>query len=338
MIKNYTIVIFILFGVQVQIARGQDRASPKKIRVKGDYIHSFTNSIFQEQFETYRRQGVYSFNKENSNIGVVYEGQSGDIKTTISIYIYPANEASESRLRHEFLKSLQEIANSTSDGFGAIQFPVRYEGEYVCNGFKAVNNQKQSEYNNLTLYECGTWFLKIRLTTNELDSLQVAKIEKKIIEKYSPSDLTKLKPLDTKSTVYFAKAAFADSLLMGSVMGSAFKKLEWANKNIKENEKASGFPDIYLEMQVESIKELLEFKKKHESMKVGTASKKYLDEVTLLINSGFLAEFIMKQFNMILIVPDKQIFDFDGYEKWRQTNNLTLDLNNRYYVIAYGQK
>jgi hypothetical protein len=320
-------------------AHGQDRTSPKKIKVKGDFTHSFTNSLFEDNFETYTRQGIYSFNKENSNIGVVYESQSGDKKTTISIYIYPAgNEASEGRLQHEYLKSMQEIANMTSNGFGATQFPVRHEGEYICNGFKAVNKQNQSGYDNLTLFECGTWFVKIRLTTNELDSVQVAKIENKIIQKYSPSDLTKLKPLDTKSNIYVAKAAFAESLMLGSIMGSAFKKLEWANKNIKENEKASGFPDIYLEMQVESIKELLEFKKKHESMKVGTSSKKYLDEVTLLINSGFLAEFIMKQFNMILIVPDKQTFNFDGYEKWRQTNNLTLDLNNRYYVIAYGHK
>ena len=329
-------LIFILLGGL--FAHGQDRTSPKKIRVKGYFTHSFTNSIFQDKFETYNRQGIYSFNKENSNIGVVYETQNGDKKTTISIYIYPASDASEGRLRHEYLKSMQEIANSTSDGFGATQLPVRHEGEYICNGFKAIDRQNPNQFNNLTLFECGNWFLKIRLTTNELDSLQISKIENKIIEKYSPSDLTKLNPLDTKSTVYFAKAAFADSLMMGSIMGSAFKKLEWANKHIQENEKASGFPDIYLEMQVESIKELLEFKKKHESMKVGTASKKYLDEVTLLINSGFLAEFIMKQFSMVLIVPDKQTFDFDGYEKWQKNNNLTLDLNNRYYVIAYRHK
>jgi hypothetical protein len=189
----------------------------------------------------------------------------------------------------------------------------------------------------LTLYDCGTWFLKIRLTTNELDSTQIAQIESKILENYKPSDLTKLKQLITKGNIYFAKAEFVDSLMLGSIMGSSLKKIEWANNNLEENEMAFAFPDIYLEMQIESLKELLLFKNKN-NYKMGEASKKYLEEVVLLVNSGFLPEFIMKQFYIILIVPDKQTFNFDGYEKWRQTNDLTFDLNKRYYVISYGHK
>jgi hypothetical protein len=333
-----TLTLLTLFLLGGLFASGQDRTSPKKIKTKGDYIHNSTSFVFPEKFETYSRQAIYSFNKANSNIGVVYENQNIG-KTTISIYVYPAgNEGSEGRLRNEYLKSMQEIANNSSgNGFWSTQFPVRHDGEYICNGFKAISDITQTKHNTLTLYECGTWFLKIRLTTDELDSTQIAQIENKILEKYKPSDLTKLKPLTTKGNIYFAKAAFADSLMLGSIMGSAFKKMEWANNNLKENEKASGFPDIYLEMQIESLKELLLFKNKH-NYKKGEASKKYLEEVALLVNSGFLPEFIMKQFDMILIVPDKQIFNFDGYEKWRQTNNLTLDLNKRYYVISYGQK
>lgn len=307
------LTLFLLGGLFVN---GQYRTSPKKIKVKGDYLHNSTNSVFPEKFETYSRQSMYFFNKENSNIGVVYENQNNSKITTISIYVYPAgNEGSESRLRHEYLKSIQEITNSLNKSYLANQFPVRYEGEYISNGFKAISNKTQTEHNNLTLYECGTWFLKIRLTTNGLDSTQIAQIESKILEKYNPSDLTKLKPLITKSNIYFAKPAFADSLMLGSVMGSALKKIEWANKNLKENEKASGFPDIYLDMQIESFKELLMFKNKNNFKRKSEATEKYLEQVALIVNSGFLPEFIMKQFDMILIVPEKQIFNFEGYEK-----------------------
>lgn len=332
--KTLVLLTFLLFGGL--FVHGQQRTKPKKVKAKGDFIQNTTNFVFADNFESFPRQSIYSFNKQDTDIGVVY----GNINksTTISIYVYPAgNQSAEGRLRGEYLKSMQEIAN-VYNGFGARQIPVRFEDEYICNGYKAIGKSTSNGHNNLTVYECGTWFLKIRISSTDLDSLQIEKIESEITKKYSPSYLTKLKPLNTKAEIYFAKAAFADSLLLISHMGSAFKKLDWANKNLKENEKVSGFPDIYLDMHIASFKELLEFKRTHPERKVWPITKKFLDEVELITNSGFLPEFIMKQFNMIMIVPPNQKFDFDGFEKWRQTNNLTINLNMKYYVIAYGDK
>ncbi len=334
--KTLTLLtIFLLCGLFVN---GQDRTSPKKIKIKGDYVHDPTNFVFTENFENYNRRAIYSFNKENSNIGVVYESQKNDKNTTVSIYLFPAGtEGSESRLENEYLMSLKEIANG-NNVFWTNQFPVKFNGEYICNGLKAIGRTNSNEYDNITLYECGTWFLKIRLTTNELDSTQISDIEAKVLARYQPSDLTKLKPLTTKGNIYIAPAAFADSLMLGSIMGSALKKMEWVKNNVKENEKASGFPSIYLEMQIKSFQELLVFKDKHNFKKNSEVTKKYLEEVALIVNSGFLPEFIMKQFNMILVVPEKQIFNFEGYEKWRQKNNISIDFNKKYYVISYGHK
>lgn len=330
-----TITLIFFCGL---FANGQYRPSPKKIKIKGDYLHKSTKTVFPELLDNYSRQEIYSFDKKNNNIGVVYNNKQDDKKTTISIYIYPAKDGAEGRLRNEYLSTMQSIANFTKNGLNATQFAVKYQGDkFICNGFKSISKTDLSENNELILYECGTWFFKLRLTTNELDSTQIAKIEKLILEKFDPSKLTALKPLNPKADVYFSKSAFRDSTLLGSAMGSAFKKIEWALENVKENERASGFPDLYLNLHVESLKEFTKFEKEHNYFK-SESTKQYLAELNSIISAGFLSEFVMEQFGMIMIFPNDITLNFEGFDKWKKSNNLTIDLNKHFYLLSYSQK
>ena len=326
------ILILILFVFQVQ---GQERKSPKKIKINGDYIHSKTETIFPELFENYKRSDVYSFDKKDENVGVTYENEANDKKTTISIYLYPTEEATEDRLRNEYFNSMQSIANFSKNGINATQKLIRKVGEkYICNGIKAEMKNDKNEITQLSLFECGTWFYKIRLTTNELDSTQVENIEKKIIEKFEPTRLTGIRSLNPKANVYFSKSAFCDSIMLGSTMGSAFKKIEWALKNVNENERASGFPDLYIDMHIESIKELLKFQEKYKYKKTQTTIN-YLGELNSIVEAGFLNEFLLDQYKMLLIVPDDRVINYEAYEKWKENKKLTIDLNKKYYVVSY---
>ncbi|REG98149.1 hypothetical protein [Flavobacterium aquicola] len=330
-----SISILILFVFQVQ---GQERKSPKRIKVSGNYIHSETETSFPEQFENYNRTDIYSFDKKDKNIGVTYELETNDKKTTISIYLYPTEEASEGRLKNEYFNSMQSIANFSKNGINATQKLIRKVGEkYICNGIKAEMKNDKNELTHLSLFECGTWFYKIRLTTNELDSIQAENIEKKIIEKFDPTRLSGIKKLNTKANVYFSKNAFCDSIMLGSTMGSAFKKINWALENVKENERASGFPDLYIDMHIESIKELLKFQDKYKYKKTQTTIE-YLDELKSIVESGFINEFLMEQYDMLLIIPDERKFNFDAYKKWKENKKLAIDLNKRYYVISYKKE
>ncbi len=156
----------------------------------------------------------------------------------------------------------------TNNGLEATQVAVKHEGEkFDCNGFKATFKNKENDYSNLSVYECGTWFFKMRLTTEESDSFKIKSIEKQILKEIDPSKLIEQKQLNPKASIYFAKAAFRDSTLLGSTMGSAYKKLQWIMDNIPERERASGFPGHYLELQIEGFKELIEFNKKHKKSK-----------------------------------------------------------------------
>jgi hypothetical protein len=143
-----------------------------------------------------------------------------------------------------------------------------------------------------------------------------------------------MKKLKIKANVYFAKAAFRDSIMLGSAMGSAFKKINWAMENVKENERASGFPDLYIDMHIESIKELLKFQEKYKYKKTQPTIE-YLEELNSIVESGFINEFLMEQYNMLLIVPDDRVLNFKAYEKWKENKKFVIDLNKKYYVVSY---
>lgn len=327
-----SITILILFTLQVQ---SQERKNPKKLKVSGDYIHTETKTNFPVQFENYNRTDVYSFDKKDENIGVTYEKELNNKKTTISIYIYPTEVASEGRLRNEYFNSMQSLANISKDGINANQKIIKKIGEkYICNGIKATLKNDENDLTQLTLFECGTWFYKIRLTTNELDTIQAQNIENKILEKFDPSKLTGTKMLNTRGNVIFARAAMRDSTMLGSVMGGALKKLIWAKENVKENERLSGFPDLYIEMHIESIKELVDFEKKHK-FKTLESTREYLDQYNEIINAGFLSEYLMEKYSMLMIVPEKIKLNFAAYNEWKKNNIIKPILNEKYSLVEY---
>ena len=109
MTVNTKFIISFIFIFNSFTLFGQDLITPKIINAKGEYIHRKTLTIFPEIFASYQRKGIYSFDKKKTNIGVVYENQP--YKTTISIYVYPAGNGYEGRLRKEYQKSLQSIAD-----------------------------------------------------------------------------------------------------------------------------------------------------------------------------------------------------------------------------------
>lgn len=325
-------ILFLFCGFTIN---GQELLTLKKIKAKGAFIHNQTKMNFPEQFDSFQRQDIFSYDKKKLNIGVSYGNQKD--QSIITIYIYPAGDGYEGRLRKEYLKSMQSIANLSEKGIHANQFAVRKEGEYICNGFKAIITQEQNKYNSLALYECGQWFLKVRITTNNLDSTHIALLEQNIYSHYDPTKLTALNPLNPKANGYFSKTAFRDSILLGSAMGSAYKKISWALDNVKENERASGFPDLYLNLQVESLKAFMEFQHRFNYNQC-EFTKQYLKELQLISDAGFLAEFVMDQFGMILIIPENISVKYKEYETWKLNNKLTIDLNEQFYVVSYGQK
>lgn len=313
----------------------QESYSQTRINSRGAYTHPHAKMVFPERLDVYPRLDVYAFDAGKTDIGVVYKDKSNE--TEIVVYVYPAGEGYEGRLRTEYQKSLQSVA-LVSFGVHASQHAVRHQGEkYICNGFKAVMRDANSTYNSLAVYECGKWFLKVRVTSTRLDSAQVVALEQKIYTQFDPTKLTEISPLNVKASGSFSKAAYRDSVLLGSAMLAAKEKINWASVHVAENERASGFPDLYLDMHVAALREFMQFQYIGK-FTMTNATRKYLDDLQLISNAGFLSEFVMDQFGMILILPEKALANYEAYLDWKQNQKITVDLNQMLYMISYGSE
>ncbi len=326
--------IFIITALTISLSI-QAQMKPKKIKSKSDYIHSATGFIFPLTIDQFNRADIYAFDKKKQNVGITYKTE--DLNTTVSIYLYPAGAGTEDRLRNEYLKSMQSVANISDNGVHAEQFAVSYKnGDYKVNGFKA--NIKDTDKNSsLSVFECGTWFFKIRISSEFLDTNEMKQTEQKILDLNKPTRLVEKFHLNPKADISFSKTAFVDSVMLGSAMGSAYKKIEWIFENVDSLERASGFPGLYLDMQVAALMELVTFEERFPDYSKTEFTDRYLKELNSIIDNGFLEEFVIEQFDMILIIPEGLKVDFDSFEKWKKDNPISIDLNEKFYVIWFSE-
>ena len=343
MIKNLIQALFaVILLLTSQAAFAQSTGSPRVLPVKGTYTHAQTETEFPKSLVGYERRGLYSFDRNKSNIGATYKSQKGE--TIVSVYLYPAGEGSEDRLKNEYLAALQEIATSTRKGITANQGLTSHKKDgYKVNGIRAaVTDVKTNSKSHISVFECGKWFFKLRITSEVLDSTGISNLEGEILDEFTPTELVKQDPFDSKASVYFAPAAFADSLMLVSAMGGAFKKVQWALENVDSLERSAGFPGLYLELHVESLKEFARQEQvKHEVRRKWARTQRtteYLSELNEIIESGYLREFIMEQYVMIMIVPENVKLDFESYQQWKLTHPIRINLNERFYVISYKEE
>jgi hypothetical protein len=336
--KKRKVTLLIIFLIVSYSCFSQFSSNPKKIKVKGEYLNLATGILFPKSIDDYSRIAIYNFDGKQTNIGASYEKILNQKKTTLSIYIYPAGFGSEDRLRNEYLTCLKVSANLTVHLKHAKQHPVSFtDSNYKILGLKAEITDLPLK-SILSLYECGRWFFKIRITSDYLDSLQVVNLENKVLETFVPTKLVQIAPLNPKADIYFAKGAFIDSLMLGSVMGSALEKINWTMANIDSLQRASGFPGLYLDLNLASINAFVKFEKDHPNMSKTIQTSQYLSELNCIIKNGFLKEFIMDQYGRILIVSENTKFDFVGFKEWQKSHSITIDLNQKYYILGFGEK
>ncbi|MCJ8165418.1 hypothetical protein MKJ04_11240 [Pontibacter sp. E15-1] len=339
-IKRALFAVILLFSAHVVFA--QSMGSPKAIVVPGVYTHSQTKKEFPKYLVGYKRHRIYAFDKIKSNIGAVYNSKKG--KTTISVYLYPAGEGSEDRLRNEYLSAFREVVLVSLKGITTNHVPTFYAKDgYKVNGIRThIAGLEDRSRSYLSVFECGKWFFKLRITSALLDTTEIINLEREILNEFAPTDFVKQSPLIPEATIYLAPAARADSLIAVASMGSAFKKIQWANENVDSLERAAGFPSLYLELHVASLTEFVrqeqvkqEIRQKW-TMKPETAE--YLSELNRIIASGYLREFIMDQYDRIMIVPENVTLDFKSYRQWTLAQPVRISLDERFYVISYAEE
>lgn len=325
----------------------QDRTVPKAVRSKGGYLHAPTRTLFPLHLDSLKRASIHVFDRGGENIGVRYERGRVGRKTTITVSIYPAGEGREGRLREEYLDALYAFsygmiqAGRAGTELAFEQRPVRYEGDpYICNGFRGTYRGANG-YFALSLYECGAWFLKLTAHSDEANMIEVNRLERLAVDVFDPSGLTALDPLRV-ADVHIAPAAFQDSTMLACALANAEEKLRWSRESVSGRERASGFPDIYLDLHIRSWEAFVrgerQVKDHAENQYKTDFTTRYLRDWESIIESGFLAEFLMDRYNMLMVPPENLEMDMEGYLRWQADHPIDIDLNRKYSMIVYSSE
>ncbi len=308
-------------------------AQPGDLSVQGKYMHQVTGVTFPEQIEQYRRKGIRAYNADRSDIGASYEWRNEAGQTLITVYLYPAGEGREGRLRDAYLSALGEMRNTVGPSAALVQFPrsCSFEG-FRINGF--TGSMAAGSISRVTVFECGQWFFKMRTTTALLDTAEVSTLESRVLELFQPASVVKDFPLNVQGSILVAKGAMRDTVMAAATIGSALQKLSWARQNVDSLERLSGFPDLYLAMHLESVNEFLSLASANKGKKKSGTSK-YIKEWVRIQESGFLKEYLSDELRGVVILPDGMTLDENGYREWRLKYKPKVDLSERYSLVSY---
>lgn len=317
------------------ITNAQRLSRPREIKAGGDYMHAATATIFPAGIDGYERSEITTFDKQRNEIAARYEQKSRDGKTTISVYVYPAEEASNYRFRSQYWASAQSIAIAADRELKAVQTyrSVAKDG-YKIHGFNAfITDGKQNTA--LELYECGNWFFKIRTTSDYLDSTRIYQLNQRIVSVFDPVNLVKHSTITPQPTISLNERAFADSLLMGFTIARALAELSWANDNVDSLEWLAGFPALYLEMHVASLKEAVKFANGENYQGVSQKTMEFMRQLRAIIDNNYLEQFVLEEYDMLLTskFPDK-LYNFKDYYAWKKKNRIDIKLEPM-YAISY---
>lgn len=303
------------------------------LQVSGAYVHEPTKVEFPERTGQYRRVSLTAYNNERTDVGASYEWWSSTGQVLITVYVYPAGDGSEGSLRGAYWSAVNDMKSTVGEVYPVFQNHRAFSTDgFKINGFSGTI--VRSPFSRVTVFECGQWFFKMRTTAALPDSADVTVLEAHMLDTFQPTRMVKGFPLNLRGQVTVAEGALRDSVMLKCTLASAFKKLSWAKQNVDSVERLSGFPDLYLGLHVESFKTFVELANQStEKRKSGT--KKYASELSLLLESGYIEEFIVEQFDGVIIVPKETVLDAEGYQLWRRKHKIKINLVERYYLVGY---
>ncbi len=300
-----------------------------------NFLHSESNTLFPFRMGEFERIQLIAYPNVPGRIEAIYTAQKG--KSSFIISLTPTREATEGRLRDEYLKEIKKLSNEEKRNYLPKPTPVKFNGRnYICNGVQgSYADGNLRSVSQLTVFECGVWLLGIKLKAGDTDFARFSQLEESLTLRFNPARLTALSPLNLKSNVTFAGESMKDTESSSAMVNSAFKKMDWASAKVSKKERYSGFPDIYLAMHIASLTEYLRIQAKKSTLSKNPTVAQFYNDLSTINDAGFLPEFIMEEYENVMIVPDEVTLNFEAYKQWKQGRELKASLKEKKYTIAY---
>lgn len=346
--KKITFVIIFIFST---LLFSQKRNGPVNLQIKGDYTHIQTSVVFPTLWSGFQRESIDSYDIQNKHIVVSYIQQnSKKSKTVLTLYLYPKKSVDNQLLRDEFAvyeTVLNQNSNKSVDlkpMFGSSsndKIKVHYIYSIFDHAMGERDFFKGVKYTDkkslLAIYECGGWGFKIRVSSDEMTSDQLADLKNKAENYFSMLDIASKKPLPISSTpdIILSPVIKRDTMMINSVIAAAQAKIEWLGKNSEKKELLTGFNDMNIESEVYAIEKMIEFYKTHEKdWPMHADTKKYFDEMIRIADNGKIKDYLYDKYNRLIQYTEGEARK-DEYLQFKTDKNITENTNEVFYKIYY---
>lgn len=347
--KNHlSLLFFFIFSVVFS----QNKGLPAELKVKGDYSHASTKTVFPELWSGFRRQAVVAYDPTGQNIGVSYIRQSSKkSKTVLTLYIYPKKYIDNQMLRDEFYYydyALNQNSNTNvkiKPSFGTLSgdsLKVSYIYSVFTNALGQPDFFKGVKYINknslLSIYECGGWTFKIRASSDDMTSEQLKELKVKAENYFGILQAASVKtlPIAKVPDIILSTSARRDSMMIHAVSEAAKAKILYLSRNLTKKELLTGFHDTKIDSEIFSIEKMLEFYQAHENdWKLHPDTKKYFDEMMRITQNGKLKDHIYEMHHGLIDYPEGEANTTD-YIQFKIDKNISQDTNEIFYKIFYN--
>lgn len=308
----------------------QDLKPNEKIKTTKDFDHTVSGISAPVSLGNFLRTALLTNSKNDSILSAEYEDQNSDAVFQFKIVL---GYLDEERLFNYYFKNLKSRKYTPAKTVN--KTVVFKEGDFKLNGISTYFKHLDRLI-NVRIYDAGFWLFVSETSQKGNDTLALDTRQEEFLKKIMPSKIVEKNPLTRYTNIYYAKAAFRDSLMLRSVMSSSMNKLKWVYENSNKFERAAGIPGMFLEYQLAGINGFIDYR-----TEVNPNPGKGVYETTNLIefltklrDAGFTDEFLMESYYYLLIPPENHQFDFEGYQKWKSENPIEYDTSGKYYVIA----
>jgi hypothetical protein len=321
----------LILNVLIFFGHAQNKFRMRPIQAQGPWTH-VTGVIFPMEILDYQRTDIVSFERKNQHVSLGYEKTFANTHRTVSVYIYPNEETTNLRLYNEF----QQICQATQLKSGQVRISRAHPFTYQNNQIKlhGLSGASADNHEYVGVVECGKWMVKTRMTANDGQDIGDS-LFFEFLHVINPSNLIAKYPWKVSHyiTVVSPGLTTNETFAMTAMLGATTQEL-FILANIDSVERCAGIPGLYLKVYLAPCQLMLKFWKGIEEKNGKVPDIPFMNDLRRIEYNGFLEEFIMDEFGWLLIVPDDIVLDREGYKAWRSTHYLTLNLTDRFFMIA----
>lgn len=349
MFRKFSLFLFYLISFT---AFCQQNQKPVDLKIKEDFTHQATKTVFPKIWAGFQREVVRTFDSKNQNMAISYvQQQSKRSKTVLTVYIYPKKKISNQILRDEVFSYLVAI-NKNSESrvdmeplFGSLsndQLNVHYIYSLFKNSvvesdfFKGIRPVEKNSL--LAIYESGGWTFKIRISSDDMTNEQLIDLRQKTENYFDVLNIASVKtlPVNDAPDIQLSPIVKRDSMINKATIAAAEAKIEWLKKNSDIKDVLTGFNDMQIESEVYATEKMLEFYRMHKNdWKITPETQKYFEDMTIISDNKQIKNYIYDKYLGVINYPEGNA-NKKAYFQFKNDNKISKELDEIHYQLFYN--